>query len=298
MADWHSRVWALSSVFYESIPANKSGKFFNHLQEMFEVYKPNDFLRDINIFSCISAIGFYCRILGQLDSYRKPEFDGSIRSIISTDYGKEKVYVAAREIEGITREIGYSLKTKIENYSFYEPKKEHAFLVSHAICYALEDILEHHKFINPTQQAAIEFYHGLIRFVIYSGTKDHKLVPSYVTTKLAKLLKLILSHPVALTLPDMDDLWGRECLNECAPDFTESQDTYINLSQDLSLAAVSIQDLLDQIQKQGLAIEVAQKKVAEDIATQARKSPIMKDKLVKWGQSLGDEIVSDVVIPI
>jgi HEAT repeats len=73
------------------------------------------------------------------------------------------------------------------------------------------------------------------------------------------------------------------------------QGDYINLSQDLTQAASQIQDLLEQLQKQGIAVDVAQEQVANGMANQAQNNPKMKDKLVKWGQSLGDATVSDVV---
>jgi hypothetical protein len=73
------------------------------------------------------------------------------------------------------------------------------------------------------------------------------------------------------------------------------QGNYINMSQDLTEAAAQIQDLVEQLQKRGTTVDVAQERVAQDIATQAQNNPTMKDKLLKWGQSLGDATVSDVV---
>lgn len=70
---------------------------------------------------------------------------------------------------------------------------------------------------------------------------------------------------------------------------------YINMSQDLTKAASQIQDLIEQLQKRGVTVDVAQTQVAENIATQATKDSTMQEKLVKWGQSLGDATVSDVV---
>jgi hypothetical protein len=70
---------------------------------------------------------------------------------------------------------------------------------------------------------------------------------------------------------------------------------YINMSQDLPDAAREIQDLIDQLQRQGTTVTVAQDQVASDIATQAQNNPKIKEKLLKWGQSLGDATVSDVV---
>jgi len=73
------------------------------------------------------------------------------------------------------------------------------------------------------------------------------------------------------------------------------QGNHINMSQDLSQAAAQIQDLVEQLQKLGNTVDVAQSQVAQDIATQAQNNPTVKDKLLKWGQSLGDATVSDVV---
>jgi uncharacterized protein YjbI with pentapeptide repeats len=70
---------------------------------------------------------------------------------------------------------------------------------------------------------------------------------------------------------------------------------YINMSQDLTKAASQIQDLIEQLQKGGAAVGVAKNKVAENIATQAKNDSTMQEKLTKWGQSLGDATVSDVV---
>ena len=73
------------------------------------------------------------------------------------------------------------------------------------------------------------------------------------------------------------------------------QGNYINMSQDLTQAASQIQDLIEQLQKNGVSVDVAQEQVAKDVAAQAQKNPTVRDKLIKWGQSLGDATVSDVV---
>lgn len=295
MVSWYNQVWKLSSIFYESIPANKAGAFFRHLQVMFELDLPSDLLRDMGVFYCIHSIGYYCRILCQLESYKKAEFNESIRSIICTDYGYQKIYNATRKISSITKEVGYTLDPEIEDYDLYDTEKDHAFLVSHVIYYALEDILENHKFVNPIQQAAVDFYHSLVRFVIYSGMPDHKLIPAYVTTKLAKLINLLLSRPIVLTLPNIDDFTGREYLNENAPIFYEEKFNYTKLSPNLELAVAPLEDLIYQLETKGVAVEVAQEKVAKDIALEAKDNPEMRTKLVKWGQSLGNVAVSEIV---
>lgn len=77
------------------------------------------------------------------------------------------------------------------------------------------------------------------------------------------------------------------------------QGNYLDMGQDLIQAATQIQDLVEQLQKRGMTVDVAQEKVAQDMATQAQNNLAVKNKLVKWGQSLGDAAakatVSDVV---
>ena len=69
----------------------------------------------------------------------------------------------------------------------------------------------------------------------------------------------------------------------------------INMSQDLSQAASQIQSLLEKLQQQGITVDVAQEQVAQDIANQAKNDPKMRDKLVNWGQSVGNATITDVV---
>ena len=73
------------------------------------------------------------------------------------------------------------------------------------------------------------------------------------------------------------------------------QGDYINMSQDLTQAASQIQDLIEQLSKKEVTLDIAQEKIAKDIATQAQNDPKIKDKLLKWGQSLENPRVSDVV---
>ena len=76
---------------------------------------------------------------------------------------------------------------------------------------------------------------------------------------------------------------------------TYVEGNFISMSQDLAQAASQIQDLIEQLQKQGVTVDVAQEQVANGMATEAKKDLTMKDKLVKWGQSLGSATLSDVV---
>jgi len=97
---------------------------------------------------------------------------------------------------------------------------------------------------------------------------------------------------------------GDRIINTGGGSYYESIDTgggnyiqgdYLHMSQDLTQAAAQIQDLLEQLQKQGKTVNIAQNRVAEDLANQAQNNPTVRDKLVKWGQSLGDATVTDVV---
>jgi hypothetical protein len=66
-------------------------------------------------------------------------------------------------------------------------------------------------------------------------------------------------------------------------------------NQNLAEAAAQIQALLQQLQQQGLTVDESQAQVAEDVADQAKSDPNVKEKLLKWGQSLGSATVTDVV---
>jgi hypothetical protein len=69
----------------------------------------------------------------------------------------------------------------------------------------------------------------------------------------------------------------------------------INMGEDLASVALQIQSSIDRLQQQGKSPEEAEKEVAQDIATQAQNNPTTKEKLVKWGQSIGTATVTDVV---
>lgn len=65
------------------------------------------------------------------------------------------------------------------------------------------------------------------------------------------------------------------------------QGDYINMSQDLTQAAAQIQKLIEQLQKQkGVKVDVAENEVAKDLAKQANSDERIKEKLIKWKESL------------
>jgi hypothetical protein len=68
-----------------------------------------------------------------------------------------------------------------------------------------------------------------------------------------------------------------------------------NTSEDLTSAVAQIQSFIDRLQQQGKSPEEAQSEVAQNIATQAQNDPTVKEKLIKWGQSIGTATVTDVV---
>jgi HEAT repeat protein len=94
---------------------------------------------------------------------------------------------------------------------------------------------------------------------------------------------------------------GDRIINTGGGDYLESGDKVtgtqikIHMSQDLTQTASQIQDLLEQLKQQGITVDAAAQKVAQDMAEQAKADPTAKEKLLKWGQSLGDATVTDVV---
>lgn len=64
----------------------------------------------------------------------------------------------------------------------------------------------------------------------------------------------------------------------------------IDLSSDCNLsdAAQQIQELLHQLEGQGVSIEDAKQQAASELAKQVKANPTIRENLVKWGQSLVD----------
>lgn len=62
----------------------------------------------------------------------------------------------------------------------------------------------------------------------------------------------------------------------------------LSSASNLTDAAQQIQDLLQQLQGQGVSIEDAKQQAASDLSKQAEANPTVMGKLVKWGQSLAD----------
>ena len=62
----------------------------------------------------------------------------------------------------------------------------------------------------------------------------------------------------------------------------------LSSASNLTDAAQQIQELLQQLEEQGISIENAKQQAASDLAKQAEANPTVMGKLVKWGQSLAD----------
>ncbi|MCY6494102.1 pentapeptide repeat-containing protein [Leptolyngbya sp. GGD] len=64
---------------------------------------------------------------------------------------------------------------------------------------------------------------------------------------------------------------------------------YVNMSQDLTQAAQQIQDLLQQLQNQGVTVEDAQQQVSTEMAKQAETDPTLMGKMVLWSKAMANK---------
>ncbi|MBW4488576.1 MAG: pentapeptide repeat-containing protein [Trichocoleus desertorum ATA4-8-CV12] len=85
-----------------------------------------------------------------------------------------------------------------------------------------------------------------------------------------------------------------ESINTGGGDYIQGD--YVNMSQDLTQVEAQIQDLVEQRQKSGVTVDVAKQQVADDLATQAKSNPTIREKLTKWVQeAAGKAVVAEVV---
>ncbi|MBD2261129.1 pentapeptide repeat-containing protein [Pseudanabaena sp. FACHB-2040] len=142
------------------------------------------------------------------------------------------------------------------------------------------------------------------------GKAEHTFDEAYRTSLKASVDPVLLDNPGSIVLylnvnataiSENKSMSGDRIINMGNGNYIESnpgtyvQGNYINMNQDLAQSALQIQDLLEQLQKQGMTVDVAQNQVANEMADEAKKDQKMKDKLVRWGQALGDATVNDVV---
>jgi hypothetical protein len=69
----------------------------------------------------------------------------------------------------------------------------------------------------------------------------------------------------------------------------------LSSTSNLTDAAQQIQELLQQLQGQGVSVEDVKQQAANDLAKQAEANPTVMGKLVKWGQSLADTASKTIV---
>jgi HEAT repeats len=132
--------------------------------------------------------------------------------------------------------------------------------------------------------------------------KDDRAIQALCLAQ-AEELDPVVRQQITAAIGDIGEvlMTGDRIINTSGGDYLESGDKVkgaqikVNLSQDLAQSAAQIQDLLTQLQNAGITVDEAQENVAEDIAKQAAADPTVKAKLLKWGQSLGDATVTDVV---
>ncbi|OCQ97143.1 hypothetical protein BCD64_16310 [Nostoc sp. MBR 210] len=77
--------------------------------------------------------------------------------------------------------------------------------------------------------------------------------------------------------------------------YLQIHDNYINNNQDLSPIIAQIQDLLNQLEKQGYSSQDARQKVAQDWVNIVRNNPNAKGQLMKLGKYIGDAGTSAVI---
>ena len=62
---------------------------------------------------------------------------------------------------------------------------------------------------------------------------------------------------------------------------------HINMNRDLTEVAPQIQQLVEQLQSQGITEVAAQNQIAKDIASQAQNNPTIREKLDNLGKIFG-----------
>ncbi|KAM3091003.1 pentapeptide repeat-containing protein [Phormidesmis sp. 146-12] len=114
-------------------------------------------------------------------------------------------------------------------------------------------------------------------------------------TNLLGIVNLLGSRPINAIAIAESQLMGDRNIYMGSGNYNENiggdyiQGNYINMSQDLAQAAQQIQDLLQQLQNQGVTVEESQQQVATDMAKQAESNPAMMGKLVLWGKAMANK---------
>jgi uncharacterized SAM-dependent methyltransferase len=91
---------------------------------------------------------------------------------------------------------------------------------------------------------------------------------------------------------------GLSIINQTTNDFEDSNfgiSLFLVSPDSTNLELIRIQELIDRLRNQGVTVDLAQDRVAKELADRASSDPTMRDKLTKWAQSLAEATVSDVV---
>jgi uncharacterized protein YjbI with pentapeptide repeats len=110
-----------------------------------------------------------------------------------------------------------------------------------------------------------------------------------------EIAKLQASRPINVSATAESQLMENRNIHMGSGNYNERiegnyvQGDYINMSQDLTQAAQQIQDLLKQLQNQGLSVEDSQQQVATDLAKQAETNTAIMGKLVFWGKAMANK---------
>nr|WP_263971087.1 pentapeptide repeat-containing protein [Leptolyngbya sp. NIES-2104] len=115
------------------------------------------------------------------------------------------------------------------------------------------------------------------------------------STDMIEIVKLQASRSIHITAIAGSQAMGDRNIHMGSGNYNERiegnyiQGNYTNMSQDLTQAAQQIQNLLQQLQNQGVTVEAAQQQVATDMAKQAKSNPAMMGKLVLWGKAMANK---------
>ncbi|MBD2378137.1 pentapeptide repeat-containing protein [Leptolyngbya sp. FACHB-402] len=162
-----------------------------------------------------------------------------------------------------------------------EKKSDGAFIIR------LEVSLEADK--AKIERQAKQLYEGQIR-QLEERVAEHQDSVKYLRQSNANLEKVI--QTMAENQSSKYDFRGSNIGNFIDTAQSGSQQSniqYVNMSQDLTQAAQQIQDLLQQLQNQGVTVADSQQQVATDLANQAKTNPAIKKRLALWGKAMANK---------
>jgi uncharacterized protein YjbI with pentapeptide repeats len=142
------------------------------------------------------------------------------------------------------------------------------------------------------------------RYRLELNAKDKEIeIYKQQSADILELAKLAASRPINISQTQGNNMAGDRNIQMGSGNYNERiKGNYVQgnyyapeQKQTLTEAAAEIQQLLAQLQSQGCSPEEAQRQAANDLATKAKNDSTTKEKLVKWGQSLGDTAAQTTV---